>query len=167
MSKGEADLSPATNKVSITPIRLSIKGAHFIGNFEGFRSMAYLDGGGLPTIGYGTRIKSMNEYPNGITIETAATFLQGSVASIIQGLTDLQLDLPLPNHQDAVISLTYNIGIGAFRKSIIFETLKAKGTDLYAWSAWTRDAKGVVEPGLTERRELEMKCFIYGVYGNL
>jgi lysozyme len=165
MSKGALDLS--ISRVAITPIVLSNKGALWLGNFEGFRSMPYKDGGGLWTIGFGTRIKDPDEYPNGITKETAATFLKGSVISVIQGLTDLQLDLPLPHHQDAVISLVYNIGIGAFRKSIIYETLAAKGTDLWAWTAWTRDAKGVVEAGLTERRELEMKCFVWGIYGTL
>jgi lysozyme len=151
----------ATTKTTIT---LSTQGAHWLGEFEGFSSQPYLDGGGLLTIGYGHRIANRADYPKGISRDTAATLLQLDVAEVIRGLTDLKLDLPLQHHQDAVISLVYNIGIGAFRKSIIYAALASKSWDLYAWESWTRDAKGVVELGLVKRRAAEMKLFIWALY---
>jgi lysozyme len=153
-----------SSKPVIAPIKLSDSGATFIGGFEGLSLKAYLDGGGLPTIGYGHRIPSINAYPEGITISQAIAFMHEDVKETIQGITALKLDLPFQHHQDAVISLVYNIGIGAFRKSTIFAHLYAKATDLWAWDAWNRDNKGVVEGGLVRRRAAEMKLFIWGVY---
>jgi lysozyme len=148
----------------ITPIKLSTDGAAFIGNFEGFESLPYKDGGGLLTIGYGHRIPSADIYPNGITRTEAAALMQSDAAEVVRGLTNLQLDLPLQHHQDAVISLVYNIGMSAFSKSIIYEHLQVKAVDLWAWKLWTKDAKGVVEPGLVRRRNAEMTLFVWGLY---
>ena len=157
----------AVNKPLIASIILSDKGANWIGNFEGFRAMPYRDGGGLWTIGFGHRISDPLAYPKGISVQTAITFMKLDVQKTINGLISLELDLPLQHHQDAVISLVYNIGIGAFGKSVIYEALKAKSGDLWAWESWIKDNKGVVEKGLVERRELERQCFIWGVYNNL
>jgi lysozyme len=151
-------------QVKVTPIQLSEEGAYWIGNFEGFRAMPYKDGGGLWSIGFGHRIPSPEPYPVGITREQAVAFMKMDVTGVIQALTALKLDLPMQHHQDAVISLIYNIGSGAFGRSIVCEAIRAKATDLYAWAAWIRDAKGVVEPGLVKRREAEMRLFIYGEY---
>src|ERR1700721_1891512 len=153
--------SVAIVKSLFPTITLSDKGANFIGNFEGLRLFPYLDGGGLPTIGYGHRIPNKQSYPNGITKQEALQFLKDDASTVIQGLAGLRLILPLQHHQDAVISLCFNIGMGAFRKSIIYSALEAKATDLYAWAAWTRDAKGVIESGLVTRREAEMRLFIW------
>jgi lysozyme len=151
-------------QTKIAPITLSDDGGRFIGAFEGTSLKAYRDGGGLPTIGTGHRIPSMDTYPNGITMAQAIAFLHDDVRETIQGLMAIKLNLPFQYQEDAVISLTFNIGVGAFRRSIICEALLAHATDLYAWAAWTRDAKGVIEPGLVRRREAEMKLFIYGEY---
>jgi len=149
----------------INPIKLSDEGCHFIGNFEGFSTFPYMDGGGLWTIAYGHRIDNPSTYEKtGCTRQQAAVWMREDVAEVVRGLTDLSLDLPLQHHQDAVISLVYNIGIGAFRKSLVCEHIRAYGTDLYAWEAWCRDNKGVVESGLVKRRAAELKLFIYGLY---
>jgi lysozyme len=154
-----------SSKDKITPIVLSDDGCHFIGNFEGFSSFPYMDGGGLWTIAYGHRINNPSAYEKtGCTRQQAAAWMREDVAEVVQGLTDIGLELPLQHHQDAVISLVYNIGIGAFRNSVICECIRACGVDLYAWEKWCRDNKGVVEPGLVKRRAAELKLFIYGLY---
>jgi lysozyme len=154
----------AVVKQALTPIALSEKGAEFIGHFEGLRLFPYQDGGGLWTLGFGHRIVGPTPYKNGITKEQAAEWLIEDAKSTANGLMYLKLDLPLQHHQDAVISLVYNIGLGAFRKSIIYATLEAKSTDLYAWDAWVRDAKGVTETGLVKRRNAEQRLFVWADY---
>jgi lysozyme len=154
----------ASSKPVIAPIKLSDEGAAFIGNFEGFSVMPYKDSGGLWTIGYGHRIPSPEPFPVGITREQAAAFMKMDVASVVQSLINLKLDLPFQYHQDAVISLVYNIGAGAFGRSLICEHLRAKATDLYAWEAWVKDNKAVIEPGLVKRRQAELRLFIWGLY---
>lgn len=151
-------------QTKIAPITLSDDGARFIGNFEGLSLQPYRDGGGLWTVGYGHRIANQATYPNGITLAQAIAFMHEDVKETIAGLMGLKLNLSFQHQQDAVISLTFNIGISAFRKSVICETLLNKGVDLWAWARWVHDAKGVIEPGLTRRREAEMRLFIYGVY---
>lgn len=146
---------------------LSAAGTKFIcDNFELFRSKPYLDPGGLPTIGYGTRITSaqLAEFRDGITEQLAQTMYQ----TYMQGLAKQLQKCPFAGFTqyqiDAIFSLSYNIGINAFQSSTIYKTLMVRGTDLTPWLLFIHDNHGNVDDGLIKRRKVELRLFIYGLY---
>lgn len=144
--------------------RTSTKGRDLIKTFEGLRLKAYDDGVGVWTIGYGTTI-----YPNGVKVK------RGDVITEAQAEVYLQHDLkrfedavnrsvlvPLNQNQfDALVSLVYNIGIGAFEKSTLLRKLNG-GHYIDAanqFDVW-RMAGGKVMQGLVNRRAKEKVLFL-------
>ena len=125
---------------------------------------AYDDGTGVCTIGYGTTI-----YPNGktvqycdlCTIEQAQSLMQHDLKRFEQAVSTA-IKVPLNQHQfDALVSLTYNIGIGAFRNSTL---LKLLNTSDYVgasnqFDVWVK-AGGQTVQGLVNRRAVEKAYFL-------
>jgi len=139
-----------------------------IERWESLKLDAYLDPVGVPTIGYGTI-----RYPNGkkvklgdaITDAEAEAFLTFEVDDIIKSLNDILKNIDLNQNQfDAVVSLCYNIGVGAFQSSTVLKELivgdfsaAAKAFEL--WNKGTVDGTKVVLPGLVNRRREERQLF--------
>ena len=72
-----------------------------------------------------------------------------------------QVKVPLNQNQyDALVSLAYNIGVGAFLSSTLFKKLNTKDYKGAAeqFDRWNR-AGGKVMRGLTNRRAKERKLF--------
>jgi lysozyme len=99
-----------------------------IKEFEGFRSEAYEDGLGIPTIGYGT-----THWPNGRAVKLGETVTQEQaeryLKSFIVGHILPQLQRTVPGwfdmsegQQAALISFAYNLGPG-FMSSEGFDTI--------------------------------------------
>src|ERR1700759_4445069 len=97
--------------------------------FEGFRAAPYLDSVGVPTIGYGTI-----QYPGGEAVkmrDPAITEPQGIQFLNYQRV--LKADAISPRFQKkvslhqgaAMLSLTYNIGSGAFSSSSVLRKFNA------------------------------------------
>lgn len=147
-------------------INLSLKGAEFIQNFEGFRTIPYKDSGGLWTVGYGQQINSFQatKWQNGISKEEAEQLFD----SFVSGLTRQLSKCPLANlfqyQQDAIISLSYNIGFEEFSKSTIYKHITIRDDDLISWRDYVYDAQKHLDEGLVRRRNLELRLFIYGIY---
>lgn len=142
-----------------------LPGQLFLANFEGFKAMPYQDGGGLWTIGYGTRIGNPDDYPHGISREDALTQMEAKIKALCMDLNTLNLGLVNQCQADALISFVYNIGFEAFKASDTYKLLQAKDTQcFYHWRQWMHDAKGNVEGGLVTRRLKEIKLFIFGIY---
>ncbi len=149
-------------------MRISQNCLDIIRKWEGYRTDAYLDPVGIPTIGYGT-IK----YPDGrkvsmgekVTKAQAEEYLAFEVDKVVKALaTHLKNVAVNQNQFDAIVSLCYNIGVGGFSGSTILKKLKAG--DLAAAAAgfdlWNKGTvKGVkkVLPGLTNRRREERALF--------
>lgn len=130
-----------------------------IKRFEGLRLTAYLDGGGVPTIGYGHT--SGVRMGDTCTIEQAEQWLQEDAQDALQAIIDL-VDVPLtPNQQEALASLVYNIGVGAFAKSTLLRLLNAGDYARAAnqFDVWCHD-NGQVVPGLVNRRAAEKRIFL-------
>lgn len=136
-----------------------------IKEFEGFRESTYLDSAGIPTIGYGTTAAAgLGIVPvPGMTIseKQAERFLVKGIekfaAQIRPAITRPMTD----NQWSAFLSLAYNIGPGAFKRSSVLryfnegETMRAADSFLL----WNK-AGGQVLRGLVRRRQRERTLFL-------
>lgn len=144
-------------------MKVSQFGIDLICGFEGLRLNAYDDGVGVWTIGYGTTI-----YPNGIkvkrgdtcTLQQAKDYMAHDLKRFERAVSE-NVKVSLNQNQfDALVSLTYNIGIGAFGKSTLLKKLNSgdyKGVS-GQFDVWNK-AGGLVMQGLVNRRALERKLF--------
>lgn len=128
--------------------------------FEGFRVTPYYDASGFLTIGFGTRIKSKDEYPNGVTEEEAENLLVEHMERS-EAVLDREITVPTSDKQfGALLSLCYNIGEGNFLKSTLLRKLNqsdyAGAADQF--SVWCRSG-GRELPGLIRRRAAEKALF--------
>ena len=131
-----------------------------IKTFEGFRAKPYLCPAGKPTIGYGhTRNVRMTDQP--ISECVALKLLREDVADVAAGILARVL-VPLTQGQfDALISFTYNVGVGNLSSSTLLKRLNA---DDYSGAAdellrWDK-AGGKSLPGLRARRRAERERFL-------
>lgn len=138
--------------------------------FEGFRAKAYKDPVGIWTIGYGTTAAA----GVGITPKEGMTITRSDAEGYLHGALEkfaayIENDITAPineNEFGAFVSLAYNIGPGAFRRSSALDHFnngdKAKAAA--AILLWNK-AGGKVLKGLTRRREAERKLFLTPVGG--
>jgi len=140
-------------------MRTSLAGREAITLREGEELEAYQDGGGVWTIGVGhTRGVYKGQK---ITQAQSQKFLQEDLA-LAENAVNLFVIVPLnQNMFDALVSLVFNIGVGAFQKSTLVKLLNM---GLYKDAAnefprWNKD-NGKVVDGLTNRRLSEQKQFL-------
>lgn len=99
-----------------------------IKKWEGFYSEAYLCPADIPTIGYGTiRYPNRNKVRMGDTISepVAEACLNHECVECERGVTEaLNIDIN-QNQFDALVSFTYNLGIGAFQRSTLLKKINA------------------------------------------
>ena len=151
---------------------LSMKGAAFIGHFEGFRGDMYNDPVGHATIGFGHLVhhgpingSEPAEFRRGITRERALELLQqdaGSCAGEISRSVKVKLT---QSQADALISFAFNVGNGAFQESTLLKLLNQGDYDSVPaqLNRWTK-ASGRTLPGLVTRRKAEGALFREGKY---
>ena len=143
---------------------VSAKGIDLICSFEGLRLTAYDDGVGVWTIGFGT-IK----YPNGVrvkrgdtcTLEQAKSYMKHDLIEFEHTVNSL-VKVPLNQNQfDALVSLTYNIGSGAFKSSTLLKKLNLSDYKGAAdqFDVWV-NAGGKRMQGLANRRAKEKSLFL-------
>lgn len=153
----------ASNQIS-----LSDDGIKFITQpqFDSFVAKPYIDSGGLWTIGFGTRITDdlVVKYKDGITEDFAWTLFKAHNALLLSQLQKCPLAGLQQWQNDAIFSLSYNIGIEAFINSTIYKVLMTRGTDLSPWKWFIYDQNKQKQQGLVRRREMEVRLFIWGLY---
>jgi lysozyme len=142
----------------------------FIQAREAFSAIPYLDGGKVPTIGFGSTV-----YVNGKKVtmrDKAITRAEAELlfAITLQGYCDtvnksIKVKM-LQREFNAMVSLCYNIGCDAFAKSTLVKLMNDQSEMDGAPSAvadqflrWNKD-NGVVVKGLTNRRKLERAMFL-------
>jgi lysozyme len=121
---------------------------------EGYRENAYLDIVGVPTIGYGTTegVRLGDRTDPIKALERALSDMQKFEGAIKQCVR-----VPLYQHEyDAFLSLSYNIGSGAFCRSTLVRKLnmgdyKGACDEIGKWVY----AKGKIVNGLVKRRAKE------------
>ena len=138
---------------------------NLIKQFEGFRSKAYLDAVGVPTIGYGSTIWNDGKkvkLGETITLESAGVLLYWQVNKMCIILDTLTLN---QNQYDALSSFIYNVGSGAFSKSTLFKKVKTNPKDESIKDEFLKWNKGRVNgvlvelKGLTKRRLAESNLY--------
>lgn len=144
-----------------TVAMLVVSGMSMIGIalHEGYVDHTYSDAVGVPTIGFGTTggVKPGQQ----ITVERALLLLGNNVTEKEHTMKACIGNVPLyQNEWDAYVSLTYNIGTGAFCKSTLVKKLKQNPPD-YPGACreilkWNR-AGGRVNDGLAKRRQDEYR----------
>lgn len=161
------DAHVGTKRIDYNLTHVSKRGQAMLHEFEGYRSAAYPDpgtGGDPWTIGYGS-----TRYPDGSPVEPGDSVTRSYAAEIFAHDLDkftrsvLQaVEVPLTQNQlDALVSLTYNIGKNAFRRSTLLKTLnrgdyQGAADQFLVW----RKAGGRVMEGLVNRRKAERKLFL-------
>ena len=144
-------------------MKVSSKGLELIKEFEGFSSVAYLCSAKKATIGYGntfwedgTPVKIGDQ----ISKERAETLLKHVVDNFSVAVeVDIKIEVT-QNQFDAMVSLAYNIGLGAFKNSTLLRQLN-RGNFVGASQEFLRwnKSNGKPLPGLTRRREREKLLF--------
>ena len=152
-------------------MKISENGLKLIQEFESFVNAPYLDSARVWTIGYGSTY-----YPNGkpvtgrdkpITREYAETIqrnvIERDFEPVINELLEKEIASGFVNQNmyDAILSLTYNIGVNGFRRSSVLRLLKQgdKQNAADAFLLWNM-VGGKVLRGLVKRRERERKLFL-------
>lgn len=139
--------------------------------FEGFKANAYKCPAGVWTIGYGTTAAAgvgIDPKP-GMTISKsdAEAYLEATLDKFADKIAPL-ITAPInENEFGAFLSLAYNIGPGAFKKSSALAAFNAgdKAKAAKAILLWNK-AGGKVLKGLTRRREAERKLFLTPIGSN-
>lgn len=154
-------------------MQMSEHGLDLIKQWEGFKPDVYKDSAGLPTIGVGHLITKSEQssgniviggvpvqYANGLTDQQVLDLLSQDVQPAEQAVNNgvkVALD---QNQFDALVSFTFNVGVGAFTGSTLLKVLNQSQYDgvpdqLRRWNK----AGGKVVQGLVNRRENEVKLW--------
>lgn len=149
-------------RLAIAVLSLSASTLVGIALHEGYRDAAYTPvKGDVPTIGFGTT-QGVNPGDK-ITVERALIRLLADAGKFEQAVKRCA---PVPMHPhefSAFVSLTYNIGEGAFCRSTLARKLNAGDytgacAEILRWDKF----KGQALPGLTKRRQQEYAQCIGG-----
>lgn len=147
---------------------VSQAGLNLIASFEGWRAQLYNDVANNATIGYGHLVHAgpisaadrAGPFGKGITQAQGLALLAQDAARMVAAVNQ-SVKVPLTQNQfDALVSFTYNVGVGAFQGSTLLKKLNAGD---YAgaqaqFAAWNK-AGGQVVAGLVRRRAEEAALF--------
>ncbi|WP_420238551.1 lysozyme [Telmatobacter bradus] len=138
-------------------MQLSQAGLELIKHAEGFRGHTYLDGAGLPTIGYGHRLLAHEAFPLGINEAEAEHLLIHDLQVSLLAI-ERMVKVPLTQGQfDALVDFTFNLGAERLARSTLLRALnggryQAAGEQLLRWDL----IDGKESNGLRQRRITEL-----------
>lgn len=152
---------------------MTIEGIELIKKYEGCKLKAYRCPANILTIGYGN-----TTYLNGDKVKEGDVISQEEADKLFKDTLDKfeyqvkmimgdELKAILPESSiSALVSLAYNIGIGAFSRSTLLKIIKQNKNNLkdirIQFMKWVY-ANGKVLNGLVERREAEYKLYEKGI----
>ena len=142
-------------------MKFSEHGLELLKEWEGCILHIYKDAAGLPTIGIGHLItKNDPDFSKGITEEEAFSILAKDVApaeNCVNSYVKVELN---QNQFDALVSFTFNCGLGAFQKSTLLKLLNEGQYNQIPIQLlrWTK-AGGKQCDGLVVRRNDEIKLW--------
>ena len=128
-----------------------------IKKYEGFSSQAYRCPAGVWTVGWGHTGRDINK-DTILTREEAELMLQKDVTNLQEQILFLLDDKPIANELDALTSLCYNVGVGAFKKSRLLKRINLKENGELIAKEWIEFNKvnSKVVKGLLRRRAEEI-----------
>lgn len=135
-------------------------GLALIEQSEGLRLTAYQDSVGVWTIGYG---ETNGVYPGMVITKDQAVSMLQSRYNIVQNSVLNLVKVPLTQNQlGALVSFTYNVGVGNLASSTLLRLLNSKQAPQVVAQQFARWnlAGGKVLPGLVTRRANEAKLFL-------
>ena len=146
-------------------MKISPRGLELIKDFEGFSSTSYLCPAKIPTIGWGNTF-----YEDGTKVKLGDQISKTDALKLLEVVANRDFaDKIFPSIKvkvtqsqfDAMVSLAYNIGAGAFLKSTLLKKVNAgdfagAGEEFLRWNK----ANGKEVLGLTKRREREKQLFL-------
>jgi lysozyme len=154
-------------------MQMSPHGLELLEQWEGFKLTVYKDSAGLPTIGVGHLLTKSElssgkitingvpvSYANGLTEQQVTDLLGQDVRPAASAVnSNVKVDLN-QNQFDALVSFTFNVGVGAFTGSTLLKVLNQGQYDQVPTQLlrWTR-AGGQVVQGLVNRRNNEIKLW--------
>ncbi len=158
--------------------RLSKQGLDFIALREGFprnkdKTMAlpYNDQADHCTIGIGHLLHQgrCTSADKPIPVAEALALFDSDVQKFVNGVTRL-VRVPLAQHElDALVSFTFNVGLGAFTNSTLLRKLNAGDRlsvplEMMKWVKITKDGVKVTSESAVNRRTIEGRIFAQGLY---
>lgn len=141
-------------------MKISQKGVDLVKFFEGLELKAYKDSVGVWTWGYGSTGPHVTPCKVG-TKEEAEKLLKKDLERFEKGVSDLVKVALNQNQFDALVSFSFNLGLGNLKSSTLLKKLNAKdyiGASK-EFERWNR-AGGKVLTGLTRRRIAERDLFL-------
>jgi len=154
-------------------MQMSPHGLELLEQWEGFKTTVYKDSAGLPTIGVGHLLTKSElssgkitingvpvKYGDGLTEQQVTDLLAQDVQPAAAAVNN-NVKVPLNQNQfDALVSFTFNVGVGAFTSSTLLKVLNQGQYDEVPTQLlrWTR-AGGQVVQGLVNRRNNEIKLW--------
>lgn len=144
---------------------------YFLIESEGFKLRWYPDSTGYPTIGIGHKLTPSEmssgkiiidgkpvRYANGLTEDQVNALMEQDLKKFVDCVNgSVQVSLT-QNQFNALVSLAYNIGTGAFTRSTLLKLLNAGHYDLIP-EQFRRWKYSGGEPVLVGRREAEIKLW--------
>lgn len=157
-------------------MRTSAQGREFIKSWEGLELRVYSDVAGYGSVGYGHLLTPEDDYGPTITLEQAEDLFESDVLRIEQGVNKLVTALLDQHEYDAIVSFTFNLGVGALKKSTLLKLVNSNQKALAAeqFGRWVfagdQNGDGVVDQrdkvrGLVRRRAAERALFLDADYG--
>ena len=146
-------------------MRTSPEGLDLIKRHEGLRLEAYLDPVGVWTIGYGHTGSAYAKEGVKISRSKAAALLRQDLHEAEHAVAAL-VNVPLQQDEfDALVSIVFNVGAGAFNRSTLRRKLNAgdragAALEFGRWVFGTKDGKKIRLPGLVKRRAEEAAMFL-------
>ena len=141
-------------------MKISQKGLNLIKSFEGLELKAYKDSVGVVTIGYGSTGAHVSMGQT-LTVQQAEDLLRKDVSRFEEGVGKLVKVTINQNQFDALVSFSFNLGLGNLSSSTLLKKLNAgdyEGASL-EFERWNK-AGGKVLNGLTRRRLAEKELFL-------
>lgn len=143
-------------------MQLSIAGLNAIKQHEKFSAVPYKDQAGLLTIGYGHKMRTGESWQS-ISEQAASGLLAEDVADAEDAVNaSVRVDLT-QSQFDALVSFTFNVGTGAFRRSTLLRKINdndpTAANEMSRWVYVTKNGAKVQSAGLSSRRQAEIAMF--------
>jgi len=140
------------------------KGLRLVKDFEGLYTKAYYCPAGVLTIGYGHTGADVKRGMI-ITEKQAEKILENDLASVSSRVQPLIKAKVNSNQLSAIISFTFNCGVGALSRSTLLKKLNScdyegAADEFLKWNKATVNGVKKVLAGLTRRRKAERDLFL-------